>query len=258
MPPTTPEYHRDATALLPTLPQFSGTAVEALNRRERELGIRFPDAVREWYSLEGAVDLLQYHSNTDNPLPIDRLGEPFPNWYGGGPKDFVPRGFLVFMCENQGVCNWAFRLDGNPDPAVFVDVDTAPNDEWLLCADKFSTFIYCQIWDHGRQGVGVAAQELELATSDLELLGTNFSPRPSTYGWPGNTNYRFETDDGRILIWDSEHKGVDWLVSATSPADLRVVLSRIWRCGSLAETLHAVTPEAVGVLRSLRDPETTP
>lgn len=43
------KHHRDAVALLPELPEFSAKAAERLDQRERELGIRFPESVREWY-----------------------------------------------------------------------------------------------------------------------------------------------------------------------------------------------------------------
>ena len=252
-------YHRETVESLVERPAVSATAVQALDQRERTLGIRFPDAVREWYSLEGAVDLLRQHSNADNPLPIDKLGEPFPNWYGGGPRDFVAQGLVVFMHENQGVCNWAFKLEENPDPEALVEVDTAPNDEWLPCADKFSTFVYCQIWDYrhvlniGNDGVGVSAQELGLAQADLQFLQANFLQRPSTCCWPGNANYRFEAQDGGILIWEGKRQA-DWFVSARTPASLHALLSRIWHCGNLAGTLYDTTPTAVEVLRDLRGP----
>lgn len=251
MEPNSLTYHRNAVALLRKQPKISASAAKRLDQRERELGIRLPASVREWYSLELAVDLLRQHSNSDEPVAPDKLGNPFPDWYGGGRRDFVADGLLVFMHENQGVCNWAFRLDGNPDPEVVVEVDTAPNDEWLHCTEKFST-LNCQIWDHTDEGVGVAAQELELAEADLQFLKANFLQRPSTYGWPGKTNYRFEGQGGRILIWDGGDQGVDWFVSAKTPASLRVTLSRIWHCGSLAETLYDLTPEAAAVLRELR------
>ena len=163
------------------------------------------------------------------------------------------------MCENQGVCYWAFRLDGGPDPEVLVGVDTAHNDQWLHCAEKFSTFVYCQIWDHrwpltiGDGGIGVAAQELGLATTDLQFLQANFLQRPSTYGWPGKTNYRFQVQDGGILIWDGEERGADWFVSAKTPVSLSAILSRIWHCGNLAKTMYDTAPEAVEVLRDLRE-----
>jgi hypothetical protein len=254
---TTIKYHRDAVALLSEPPKFSVRAEELLAQRERELGIIFPEAVREWYSLENAVNLLRQHSNDDQPVALNRLGEPYPEWYGGGRRDFVQQGLIVFMCENQGVCNWAFRLDGNPDPEVVVEVDTAPNDEWLHCADKFSTFVYCQIWDHRRAlahrytRVGVAAQEYDLAEDDLEFLKSNLLQRPSTNIWPGNANYRFEGNDGGILIWHGR-SGADWFVSAPTPASLHALLSKVWRCGTLADTLYDITPESTEVLRGLR------
>ena len=99
MSSTTPGYLHDAVALLPALPPFSGTAAEAFDRRGRERGIRFPDAVREWYSFDGAVDLLRHYSNADHPLPIEKFGEPLPNSYGGGPRDFLTQGLVVFMRE---------------------------------------------------------------------------------------------------------------------------------------------------------------
>jgi hypothetical protein len=255
------KYHRDAVALLPDLPQFSAKAAERLAQRERELGIVFPDSVREWYSLERAVDLLRQHSNSDHPVDLDKLGEPSSIWYGGGDKNFASQGLVVFMCENRGVCNWAFKLDGSPDPEVLVQVDTASNDKWhwLYCADKFNTFVHCQIWDHRHVldgGIGVSAQELELVGDDLEFLKANFRQRPSTYGWPGRTNYRFDGQGGGILIWDGEDRGTDWFVSAKTPASLDTILSQIWRCGNLAETLYDLTSESEEVLRDLHSART--
>ena len=250
-------YHRDVVTLLPKPPAFSASAAKLLDQRERELGIRFPASVREWYSLERAVDLLRQHSNSDEPVAADKLGEPFADWYGGGRRDFVADGLLVFMCENQGVCNWALRLDGNSDPEVVVEVDTAPNDEWLHCTDNFSTFAYCQIWDHRHAwvladgGISVAAQELALAEADLRFLKANFLQRPSTYGWPGKTNHRFEGQGGGILIWEGSDQA-DWFASAKTPASLRALLSQVWHCGNLAETLYDLAPEAAAVLRALR------
>ena len=206
---------------------------------------------------DGAVDLLRHYSNADHPLPIEKLGEPLPNSYGGGPRDFLTQGLVVFMRENQGVCNWAFRLDGIADPEVVVGGETAPNDDWLHCSDKFSDFVYCQIWDHRQvlncdcDGTSASAQELGLDEADLQFLKGNFLQRPSTYGWPGTTNYRFESQEGGILIWEGKDQA-DWFVSAKTPASLHTLLSRIWHCGNLAETLYDLTPEAVEVLQDLR------
>ena len=73
------KYHRDAVAPLPEAPTFSAQAAERLAQREHDLGIQFPESVREWYSLERAVDLLRQHSNSDQPVAIDKLAEASPN-----------------------------------------------------------------------------------------------------------------------------------------------------------------------------------
>jgi hypothetical protein len=61
------KYHRDAIALLPETPILSAQATERLSQRERDLGIAFPESVREWYSLERAVDLLRQYTTPMNP-----------------------------------------------------------------------------------------------------------------------------------------------------------------------------------------------
>jgi hypothetical protein len=103
----------------------------------------------------------------------------------------------------------------------------------------------------GLGSVGVAAQELELAEADIQFLKANFLQRPSTYGWPGKTIYRFEGQGCKILIWEGSDQ-TDWFASATTPASLRTLLSQMWHCGSLAETLYELDAEAVEVLRDLR------
>ncbi len=244
-------YHRDAIKLLAKPPCFSQSAAEALQRREEQLGILFPASVREFYSLDGAVQLLRRYSNDDDPFDIDQLGEPFDDWYNGGPKDFLAEKLLLFMHENQGVCNWAINLDSGPDPAVVVEVDTAPNAEWLPCTDRFSTFVWCQIWDHSQLAVGVSAQEIELSEHDVRFLRSNFQELHTTYGWPGSVNYRFKSEHAAILIWDGKDRGVDWFVSAPSASELTKVLAKIWHCGDLAQSMYG-DAEAEEVLRHLR------
>jgi hypothetical protein len=246
------KYHRDAAHLLPKVPQFSQSAANTIREREHELGTAFPDSVREWYSLDRAVSVIQRYSN-DDWIPIKQLDVPFKDWYGAGPKNFVAENLLLFLHENQGVCNWAIKLDGTPDPAVVVEVDTAPNAVWLPCADRFSTFIWCQIWDHlSTNLVGVAAQEIELSSTDLEFLMSNFDQLPTTKGWPGHNNHRFKNRYGTILIWDDEYRGVDWFVSARSHSDLATLLCSIWHCGGLSQSLYDIHGDAADVLDQMR------
>jgi hypothetical protein len=245
------KYHRDAVKLLPHAPVFSKSSAELVQQREQQLGIRFPASVREWYSLEGAVQLLERYSNDDSAFAIEELGKPFDDWYGGGPRDFLSDNLLLFLHENQGVCNWAIKLDIGPDPAVVVEVDTAPDAKWLACTDRFSTFVWCQIWDHSQLAVGVSAQEIELSEHDLHFLRSNFYEIHTTYGWPGSVNYRFKSEKAAIRIWDGKDRGVDWFVSAPSATELKRLLAKVWHCGDLARSMYG-DGEAEEVLRELR------
>src|SRR5262245_36142444 len=220
-------YHRRAVGLPPKAQRFSESAHELLQQREEQLGVRFPASVREWYCLDGAVGLLERYSNDDWLVDVERLGEPFDNWHGRGPRDFLSENLLLFMHENQGVCNWAIKLDGTPDPPVVVEVDTAAAGKWLPCADHFSTFVWCQIWDHSQLAVGEQAQEAELSKHDLALLKASFPQLATTFGWPGNVNYRFATEAASILIWDGEG-GADWFLTASTASDLKKLLAKVW------------------------------
>jgi hypothetical protein len=249
------KYHRATIALLPKPPRFSESAAQAVREREEQLGIHFPESVREWYSLEDAVGILASYSNDDWPVEVSLLGEPIENWFGLGPKDFLTDNLLVFMHENQGVCNWAIKLTGDPDPPVVNEETSAPGAVWLPCADSFSTFIWCQIWDRtGPEIVGVDANGVELLPRDLELLKSCFRQRPTTWAWPGKSNYRFENDDGRIIVYDGEDRGgwADWHVYGRTTAGLKSLLEKIWHCGAIAECLYG-DEEGEKVLTELRN-----
>ena len=115
-----------------------------LDERERVLGIRFPAAAREWYSLEGAVEILATYSNEDRPLPIPNLGV--------SPWDtLLSNGLLVFMDENQGVHQWGVQLDGSDDPPVHAGYYKDLTN-WEIVTDNFSTFVYCYVWDWAQRG----------------------------------------------------------------------------------------------------------
>jgi hypothetical protein len=249
------KYHSAAVALLPKPPRFSESAAHSVRERERQLGIAFPDSVREWYSLEDAAGLLGSYSNDDWPIDVSQLGEPFENWFGQGERDFLSQNLLILMHENQGVCNWAIKLTGDPDPPVVNEETSAPGAVWLPCADSFSTFIWSQIWDRvGSETVGVDANGVELLAKDLELLKSCFDQRPTTWGWPGRSNYRFENSDGRIIVYDGEDRGrggADWHVYARTIPGLKRLLEKIWHCSQLAESLYG-DEEGEDVLKELR------
>ena len=135
-------YHAEVLRLSGLKAKF--TNAYAVQERERECGFRFPAAIAEWYSIEGALDLLEQTAepNSDRGgqiTPLETLGDPYPmsipfggyiQLYSAGEADFA-----IFAI-----------LDGSEDPAVFVDACEYDDEDLLVpnffrWKDTFSGFI---------------------------------------------------------------------------------------------------------------------
>jgi hypothetical protein len=63
------------------------------------------------------------------------------------------------------------------------------------CAEHFSTFIVCQVWDHTNisdkrdERILLQAQAAPLKDADLAFLRKRFEQAPTTHGWPGDNQY---------------------------------------------------------------------
>lgn len=164
------KYHQKTFALLGLEPKKSAVAVKQLAARERRLKTRIPAAIKEWYSLAGAVKLLYEHSNQDEPTPLKGLGSPYE----------VSHGVLKIQTENQGVAEWYVRLDGSDDPTVLVESefhhepdetwDDADDEDYLSRAifkeqsPSFSEYVYQRVLQFGgKRGVREIAQSLKRA-----------------------------------------------------------------------------------------------
>jgi hypothetical protein len=206
--------------------------------------------------MRGGVELLKRNSNCDDPLPIDRLGERF-EWRWETAPDCVAEGRLIFMVENQAVSVWALALSDDDDPPVFVARD--PDLGWRVCAESFSTFVGCQVWDHTEifdsadppARILLQAQDVPLRSDDLAFLRRSFEARATTHGWPGDDQYRFERGDARILIWDSEGQA-DWWITATTPGGLAALVAELWNCGGLRRSMWSNDTRGTEVLDTLR------
>lgn len=250
-------YHHATAALLGRTLSTSAVAQALVVEREAILGVPFPAAVREWYGLDEAITILESYSNMDRPVSLSELGSPVYTWGGTGQEDLASVGLLVILNENQGVAQWAVRLDGTDDPEVLVRVATEPPDDgWRHYVDRFSAFIYTRVWDWGHEFWGsmccVQAQDEALAMADLALLRHRFTEGPRTYGWPGRVNYRFSGDDTRVLLWDDAESQCDWFLFGATPAALTQVVRHVWSCGTLAQTAYAIESCGEAVLAGLR------
>ncbi len=241
-------FHAKPVALLNVDANVSEVAVSSLNQVESRIGRKLPASVREWYSLEGAVELLRRFSNDDPPLEISELGLPRKDTHGGGPHDLLARNLIVFRYENQAVCVWAFRLDGSDDPPVFLDFDSQFRT-WSQCARSFSEHLYTWAWDYAlvlKRELLVQAQNQPLTDDALSFLRMNFDVGIETNGWPANTQYRFSKDDKRILIWAGD-KQADWWLSAETAESLRELIERIGECDRVRQSMwsHSERGEAL-------------
>lgn len=87
-------FHEATLRLLHRPPISSPTALARLKECEQALNIQFPTAVREWYALHDPIGPL---SHNDQPISLENLA--MPPW-----DKPLENGYLVFMDENQSVC----------------------------------------------------------------------------------------------------------------------------------------------------------
>jgi hypothetical protein len=205
-------YHRPTVSILDAPPLVSPEALEAMDRRERALGIRIPASVREWYSLDEAVMLLATYSNDDHPVRLEELGEPDWEWaafqetislQATDSNDVYPDRWdeweepewqraafagdpLVVMYENQAVCRWAVPLEEADDPVVLVQHDGMSG--WRMTSHRFSSFVYSYVWNyrliHYAACILIAESE-PLTTASLAFLRDHFIEAQTTREWPG-------------------------------------------------------------------------
>jgi hypothetical protein len=232
--------YRPATFdLLKREPEVDPAAVAMLEARERTLSIRFPVAVREWYSLEGAVEILATYSNDDRPTPLAMLAAPEAS--GGGLAD----GLVWVMDENQGVCHWAVLLDGVADPAVFVLEHRGGEADWRFAAASLSTFIYSTVWDRSRihPAYTVSAWRQSSCAPHRQRLRTAFVEQPRTYGWPSPATFRFssvdETQHIRVhaLQEITSNTRADWYLAGNTPHALKHLIETMWQWGVVDRSL---------------------
>src|SRR5579862_4743971 len=111
------KYHQATFDLLKREPVIDQQAVEQLIALEEKYHITLPASVREWYSLEAALALMD--NNDDIPVPIAEFEVIPVKTAPWGLR--IENGFLTVMrkrSEFGDVVQWYVRLDGPDDPPV--------------------------------------------------------------------------------------------------------------------------------------------
>ena len=224
MAPVPTAFHAATYQLLEKRPQAGQQALDALQQAEQRLGMQLSASVREWFSLQNALEILNQHSNCDPAVAVSK--------WKIEPTD---RGPLVqFKVENQGVCDWLFLVDGSDDPPVYVRIDRGDEEELVECAQTFSAYILSCVWDFSyliKHSVMANVDPIDQQTQ--ATLRQQFSEQPPTYGWPGDVQNRFAGDGVSILLWTGRRQ-TDWIVGARSLAQLEAAIRQLWPLGELA------------------------
>jgi hypothetical protein len=241
--PTPLKYHAAAFRVLGRTPRVSEEALRLIERREAETGLRFPASVREWYSLEGAVELLADNCEESDPVPLGQLGSP----------EEARLGWLHVMSDRDGVASWYVRLDGSDDPPVDVcDDDARPpfdltETPW---SSTFSVYVYDLVSSAAvggrRLGLQLDAKDRRPDGADLARLRARMEEGPRSEGdFVRLTTYRFFNTDGLITFQadpaedgEGEASRGDWTVQGRTAEGLYNLCTLVWPIGTLSETLE--------------------
>jgi hypothetical protein len=260
-------YHAPVFTLLGREPNVDPEAVARIDEAERAAGSALPAAVREWFQLADAVDLLRQDRSEGEAITLDELLQTFGQLatYEGPPEFKRVRVLISSHSFKQKYVEWAVQLAGD-DPPVVRGEELHFSDEmrWETpaFAGRFTDFVFYWLWTYRTAGLARDAEAAWLRASadvlvppDLDFLVATFHEGPRLTWSDGAVEYCFFNAEGRVgLVAESNSPEVpaDWRLFADTPAGLEALARRVWGCGTLRQTLEAATPAGQEVLARLR------
>jgi hypothetical protein len=224
-------HHAEILRLLQIEPRPSAQARATLERREAACGVRFPEAVREWFSLEGAGEIFSSNTNQDCLTPVEELGKPAE----------VAQGYLHVATENQAVVAWYVKLGGAEDGPVMHNNDEWNEDlsktPWQAAATSFRTFLFDELgghrWESWYTGLYLRAEARGPTPDLLERLRArmNEGPREASV-------HRFFTPSSLLHASGVGDDRAVWTFKAKSADALFELVESVWDFGDLAEKLR--------------------
>jgi hypothetical protein len=116
-------YHAQALRLFGREPRISESAVRTIERHEALGGFVLPAAVREWYTLEGAEEMLSHREEAGGPTPLAGILKAFGDFASAPAGRKPPR--VNFYGPRRANTGYDADLipDGSDDPPVFIDLE---------------------------------------------------------------------------------------------------------------------------------------
>jgi hypothetical protein len=174
-----------------------GFSEDVIAEAEHRVGVRLPDALREWYRIAGKRDDL---ARLQNQLLLP-------------PELYVDEGYLIFYSENQGVVRWgiAFEKVGEVDPVVWIEreyhVQSGMKRGWLNEGRRLSVFVFQMIvLDSGltREKAGLFSVKVSMFKRLQRLMPQ--IEKFWSHDWPEDPTYFFadadEVDRAEIIVVD--------------------------------------------------------
>jgi hypothetical protein len=191
--PVSLRYHARAWRLLGREPALSADAVRAIEECEARCGVRLPAAVREWYSLVGAVEVLAEHEAACGPASLDELLTAFAAAARGGRRATPPARFVFYGPWRQNTGYEAeLDLTGPDDPPVFVHPDTP--------VEPFSGHVLGLAWWKRTFDCSHLFVRAEFGPPDLDYLAEHFEELPRLVAPDGSHTLRFFGWRGRVEV----------------------------------------------------------
>ncbi len=266
-------YHQLTFDLLAATPVLSKAAVKKIRAWERRRRLRLPSSVAEWYSLQSPPLPPTDDECAWFPASLEELLKNLNRQFRGRDRRKTKYVYVGILWQESGV---QVPLDGAADPVVGMDEGSYV----LRDEGTFSVFVFHQTWDRffavnsRTRGFRVEAEEPRFGPMELDYLIERYSEGPRQVCCEGKSElpdpfhpleimkvypdrFYFYSRMARVGVqcqadptrYEGEAK---WAIQAGSRKALLEVLRRLWRVGTLSETLTGKSRGGKMVLKQLR------
>ena len=139
------KYHQKTFDLLQISPSLCEKSVEQIYDFEIQYKVNVPPSLREWYSIENHMAILQHLIDRTLNHNLINLTNSFTF---GQMLDWLPTDlkYIYILEENQCCFHMAVELTGSDNPPVLFR-HYEPEASWELHAESFSDWLLAITWD---------------------------------------------------------------------------------------------------------------